>query len=48
MEAVRHPNIVMFIGACTKSPNYAIVMEYCQRGSLWSLLQNPSIELKWE
>ena len=23
-------------------------MEYCQRGSLWSLLQNTSIEIKWE
>jgi len=26
MEALRHPNIVMFLGACTKPPNYAIVL----------------------
>ncbi len=38
MEALRHPNIVMFLGACTKSPNFAIVLEYCSKGSLWSLL----------
>lgn len=48
MEAVRHPNIVMFLGACTKPPNYSIVMEYCQKGSLWSLLQNTTIPLPWE
>lgn len=35
MEALRHPNIVMFLGACTKPPNLAIVEEYCSKGSLW-------------
>lgn len=40
MEALRHPNIVMFLGACTKAPNFAIVLEYCSRGSLWSNIQN--------
>jgi serine/threonine protein kinase len=34
--------------ACTKPPNYAIIMEYCMKGSLWSLLQNTSIPLPWE
>lgn len=29
MEALRHPNIVMFLGACTKPPNFCIVLEYC-------------------
>ena len=38
MEAVRHPNIVMFLGACTRPPNLSIVLEYCSRGSLWSVL----------
>lgn len=38
MEALRHPNIVMFLGACTKPPNFSIVLEFCSRGSLWSLL----------
>ncbi|EAR90768.2 tyrosine kinase domain protein (macronuclear) [Tetrahymena thermophila SB210] len=48
MEALRHPNIVLFLGACTEIPNFSIVMEYCQRGSLWSLLQNQSVPLTWE
>jgi mitogen-activated protein kinase kinase kinase 9 len=40
MEALRHPNVVMFLGACTKSPNFAIILEFCSRGSLWSNIQN--------
>ena len=27
MEVIRHPNIVLFLGACTKSPNLCIVLE---------------------
>ena len=48
MEALRHPNIVLFLGACTKSPNFCIVLEYCSRGSLWGILQNEKIPLPWE
>jgi len=48
MESLRHPNIVMFLGACTKPPNLAIVLEFCSRGSLWSVLQNPDIKLSWD
>ena len=48
MEALRHPNIVMFLGACTKAPHFAIVLEYCQGGTLWSLLQQKNTELPWE
>jgi len=48
MESLRHPNIVMFLGACTKPPNLAIVLEYCSRGSLWSILQNPDLKLSWD
>ena len=48
MESLRHPNIVMFMGACTKFPNLAIVLEYCPNKSLWSLLQNKNIILHWE
>ncbi len=38
----------MFLGACTKPPNLAIVLEYCSRGSLWSVIQNHEIHLSWE
>jgi hypothetical protein len=29
MENLRHPNICIFIGACTKPPNLALVLEVC-------------------
>ena len=45
MEAIRHPNIVMFLGACIKAPRYAIVLECCDGGTLWGLLQNHKITL---
>jgi serine/threonine protein kinase len=48
MESLRHPNIVMFMGACTKLPNLAIVLEFCAKKSLWNLLQNPEYKLSWE
>jgi mitogen-activated protein kinase kinase kinase 9 len=38
----------MFLGACLKPPNFAIVLEYCEGGTLWSLLQNHKIELSWK
>jgi serine/threonine protein kinase len=37
MASMRHPHIVSFMGVCTAPP--AIVTEYCERGSLTSLLQ---------
>ena len=37
MASMRHPNIVAFMGVCITPP--AIVTEYCERGSLTSLLQ---------
>lgn len=48
MEALRHPNIVMFLGACTKAPNFAIVLEYCEGGTVWSLMQQKVKEVSWE
>lgn len=48
MEVIRHPNVVLFLGACTKSPNLCIILEYCTRGSLWSLLHDTTIKMQWE
>ncbi|XP_050122677.1 serine/threonine-protein kinase CTR1-like isoform X3 [Malus sylvestris] len=41
MKDLRHPNIVLFMGAVTKPPNLSIVTEYLSRGSLFMLLQKP-------
>ncbi|XP_031264331.1 serine/threonine-protein kinase CTR1-like isoform X2 [Pistacia vera] len=41
MKRLRHPNIVLFMGAVTQPPNLSIVTEYLSRGSLFNLLQMP-------
>lgn len=42
MKRVRHPNVVLFMGAVTKSPNLSIVTEYLPRGSLYRLIHRPA------
>nr|UMO80026.1 Serine/threonine protein kinase [Pandoravirus aubagnensis] len=37
MTALRHPNVVLFMAACTKPPNMCIVMEYMALGSLYEV-----------
>nr|XP_029118350.1 serine/threonine-protein kinase CTR1 isoform X1 [Elaeis guineensis]XP_029118351.1 serine/threonine-protein kinase CTR1 isoform X1 [Elaeis guineensis]XP_029118352.1 serine/threonine-protein kinase CTR1 isoform X1 [Elaeis guineensis] len=41
MRSLRHPNIVLLMGAVTQPPNLAIVTEYLSRGSLYRLLHRP-------
>ncbi|XP_066345923.1 serine/threonine-protein kinase CTR1-like isoform X1 [Miscanthus floridulus] len=38
MKRVRHPNVVLFMGAVTKCPQLSIVTEYLPRGSLFRLI----------
>ena len=38
LSTLRHPNMVLYIGACTKPPNVCIVTEWCDRGSLHAAL----------
>lgn len=38
MKRMRHPNVVLFMGAVMKQPNLSIVTEYLPRGSLYRLL----------
>ena len=37
MTALRHPNVVLFMAACTKAPKMCIVMEYMALGSLFDV-----------
>ncbi len=39
MRRLSHPNVVTFYGVCTKSPNLCVVTEFCERGSLYDVLQ---------
>ncbi|XVE61543.1 hypothetical protein DITRI_Ditri06bG0049100 [Diplodiscus trichospermus] len=41
MKRLRHPNIVLFMGAVTQPPHLSIVTEYLSRGSLYRLLHKP-------
>ncbi|CAN1856375.1 Probable serine/threonine-protein kinase SIS8 [Linum perenne] len=45
MKRLRHPNVVLFMGAVTRSPNLSIVTEFLPRGSLYRLLHRPNNQL---
>jgi serine/threonine protein kinase len=47
LSELHHPNVVLFIGACIKSPNLCIVTEFVKQGSLKDILTNTSIKLPW-
>ena len=38
MRRLRHPNVILLMGAVTKTPNLSIVTEFLHRGSLYKLL----------
>lgn len=40
---LRHPNIILFMAACTKPPNMCIITEYMALGSLFDILHNELI-----
>ncbi|KAJ4837979.1 hypothetical protein Tsubulata_037847 [Turnera subulata] len=42
MLRLRHPNVVLFMGAVTRPPNLSILTEYLPRGSLYRLLHRPN------
>ncbi|XVF09488.1 hypothetical protein REPUB_Repub07fG0097400 [Reevesia pubescens] len=45
MKKLRHPNVVLFMGAVTRPPNLSIVTEFLHRGSLYRLLHRPNNQL---
>ncbi|XP_047319860.1 probable serine/threonine-protein kinase SIS8 [Impatiens glandulifera] len=45
MLRLRHPNVVLFMGAVTHPPNLSILTEYLPRGSLYKLLHRSSNHL---
>lgn len=42
LSALSHKNVIQFYGAVTKEPNYCLVTEYAENGSLYDFLQKPS------
>ncbi|XP_071702654.1 probable serine/threonine-protein kinase SIS8 isoform X2 [Rutidosis leptorrhynchoides] len=45
MLRLRHPNVVLFMGAVTRPPNLSILTEFLPRGSLYKLLHRPRVQL---
>lgn len=45
MQRLRHPNVVLFMGAVTRPPNLSIVTEFLPRGSLYRILHRPNCQL---
>ncbi|TDH73158.1 uncharacterized protein CCR75_009133 [Bremia lactucae] len=43
MGSLRHPNTVLFMGACLQEDYFCIVSEYCTRGSLFNVLHAPKV-----
>ncbi|KAA8515107.1 hypothetical protein F0562_018106 [Nyssa sinensis] len=38
LSRLRHPNVILFLGACTKPPRLSMVTEYMEMGSLYYLI----------
>ncbi|XP_076921750.1 uncharacterized protein LOC143583293 [Bidens hawaiensis] len=47
MKRLRHPNILLFMGAVTSPQHLCIVTEFLIRGSLFQILQQKSARLDW-
>eukprot|EP01087_Luapelamoeba_hula_P008577 TRINITY_DN2153_c2_g1_i1.p1 TRINITY_DN2153_c2_g1~~TRINITY_DN2153_c2_g1_i1.p1 ORF type:complete len:747 (+),score=124.57 TRINITY_DN2153_c2_g1_i1:301-2541(+) len=47
MSNLRHPHIVLFMGACLQPPDLCIITEWCDKGSLYGLLRSKD-ELPFE
>ncbi|KAF7070921.1 hypothetical protein CFC21_076356 [Triticum aestivum] len=47
MKKLRHPNILLFMGAVTSPHRLCIVTEFLPRGSLFRLLQRSTTKLDW-
>ncbi|KAL8141815.1 hypothetical protein V2J09_014847 [Rumex salicifolius] len=45
MKRLRHPNVVLFMGAVTRPPNLSIITEFLPRGSLYRLIHRPNNQL---
>ncbi|KAL7126354.1 hypothetical protein ABFS83_14G180600 [Erythranthe nasuta] len=45
MRRLRHPNVVLFMGAVTRPPNLSIVTEFLPRGSLYRIIHRPHCQI---
>lgn len=45
MQRLRHPNVVLFMGAVTRPPNLSIITEFLPRGSLYRIIHRPHCQI---
>ena len=45
LAQLRHPNVVLYLGASTALPNVFVVTEWCERGSLSEMLYDRSVPM---
>ncbi|KAI4301881.1 hypothetical protein L6164_035118 [Bauhinia variegata] len=45
MRRLRHPNVVLFMGAVTRPPNLSIITEFLPGGSLYRILHRPNCQI---
>ncbi|KAI4350032.1 hypothetical protein L6164_010560 [Bauhinia variegata] len=45
MRRLRHPNVVLFMGAVTRPPNLSIITEFLPRGSLYRILHRSNCQI---
>lgn len=48
LRAIRHPNVLFFLGACLKQDNMFFLTEYMEHGDLFSLIANKDDNAAWE
>ena len=47
MKELHHPNLVECFGACYENDHLSYVMEYCPRGTLVHLMNEPNVTITW-
>ncbi|KAI4311000.1 hypothetical protein MLD38_035938 [Melastoma candidum] len=45
MRRLRHPNVVLFMGAVTRPPHLSIISEFLPRGSLYRIIHRPQCQI---
>eukprot|EP00002_Diphylleia_rotans_P036047 TRINITY_DN7910_c0_g1_i4.p1 TRINITY_DN7910_c0_g1~~TRINITY_DN7910_c0_g1_i4.p1 ORF type:complete len:640 (-),score=79.87 TRINITY_DN7910_c0_g1_i4:70-1989(-) len=47
MCELRHPNVVLFMGACLEPPHVCLVTEFMPRGNMYDVLHTQSLAMDW-
>lgn len=48
LSKLKHPNVLLFIGACKTEDGLVLVTEYMENGDLYSYLRDVSVKFSWK